>query len=152
MQITTTNTSPLGANGLYNGGPQVSPLDYPYLDLLVSSDQAGVLSVFESNSDGAVQVLAVMPVAANAPPAHLHIVLRGGEFYRVSYQNGAVAQTAFSLAITTLTGGATPTTDQRVQRLILRELRAISMLLISLKEPTSQAPNIPLGMDQITPA
>jgi hypothetical protein len=152
MQITTTITAPLGAGAIYNSGPAVTPLDFPYLAIVVSADQAGTLLVFDAGSDGSIEPLVTMPVIANAAPAFQWVVLRGAELYRVEYLNGATAQTAFALSIGTLTAGIPPSSDQRVQRLILRELRAISMLLAALKEPTSSTPNIPFGATQITPA
>lgn len=151
MQFLNNPASVLAAGGTYTDSRPTDP-DFPYLTIQVSSDVAGQLEITEweqtLGSDSTTNTIAIIPVRAGAPLAQFTVQLRQA-FWQIRYTNGATAQTQFTLNYGTSVQSVE--SDQRIQVLILRELRAISMLLTNLKEPTGTQVNIPLGFDQVSP-
>lgn len=155
MKTLQQTTTPLVANGVYASPwmDRAGSGDIPYITVSVLSDQAGSFLIYESetrsvNFTGAVDDFAV--VAGGTCLANIATVVSCNVNRRnvmVIYTNGATAQTSLTL---TVLGSAVPhiapvSPDWRALDLILRELRAHSLLLENLKSPSPTTVNIPYG-------
>jgi hypothetical protein len=141
------------------------PVDpqFPYATVQAASDQAGSLQIYESDQvDGSATPLGGMNVPATlvagviGAPNSVTVRLRA-LYWRVVYTNGATAQTLFSYnlfsSMIPADPGASAATAHanRTLDLILRELKAQSLLLMWLKDPLSVGPQFePFGLDDST--
>jgi len=147
MPTLTTNNALLAAGGVFNTGGQNTDPEYPYVTVLVSSDQNGSLSIYERGDGQELEEQTILnaAVAGGAVPALFNFPLRQ-QHWRIAYTNGATAQGAFSITYAN-NPLAADLSQANLLWLILKELRAHSMLLDALRGPSSVQVNVPYGVD-----
>jgi hypothetical protein len=165
MQTVFTSSTPLAAGAQFTSAWFQADPNFPFVTITAGSDVAGSLVLYESDNnpqqlgggDGSANVIAGLSVIGGLSPASQPVVAPvtlqapvRGLYWRVVYTNGPAVQTAFLLNL----NSSTVTTDTSTNRkldLLLREMRAHSMLLMYLKEPTgSIGANIPFGLGDLT--
>ncbi len=156
MQDLFTTSTPLGAGGVVASGWldfTAGAGDIPYIVVRSLADQAGSLAVIESETASSTEYGPVISPVTLANVPHFYAFTQSRKYLKITYTNGSVAQTSFSL---TISGSVEPNLltetirRARIDELILRELRIQSLLLLQLKEPTgTSAPNVPFGPNQM---
>lgn len=130
--------------------------DAPYFEIRVASDMSGTLLVYQSEAESLANdviggtVVPASPIAGQptAPRAALGIVNK--RYLKFVYTNGSAPQTVFNIQLTVAANPALVPNlglldTRRLLELILRELRAQSMILAAFKEPGPLTLNLPYG-------
>lgn len=155
-QSTVVVSNPLAANSWYASGLQRQELEFPYLTITIAADQPGTLYVSEQGDGGAAQTpTATIPIQPIGTPgvlgvARVFTVKIRQPYFSLRYVNGATTQQAFSLQWNTDLAAYDPV-EGRYLALILEELRTMSLLIASLKEPVMCQVNAPYGTDPQLP-
>ena len=145
MPTPVLNLTPLAANSIFTSGAQNVDVENPYVSVTVSSDQAGLLEIYEAGEGPQAPVKSISyPLAAGASlTVQIHTKQRR---WWLTYTNGATPQTRFSCLYFSQRSGE-KLTEENLLWLILKELRAHSMLLQALREPSAVGVNVPFGTD-----
>lgn len=144
-QVNTSTLVPLPANGAYSSGRQSANIEFPWVIVTLLSDQAGLLTISEmGDGSAAPEVVVSLPVAAGVPLFQSRMLRQ--QYFAITFTNGAIAEASLSLTWSTSPVSADPQ-PARLLWLILKELRAQSLLLQSLKEPSATQVNLPFGTD-----
>jgi hypothetical protein len=161
QSILNNNGVQLAANAVFSSGWLSNDPDCPNIAITVQSDQPGTLILFERTGDASVIQTLKVPISGGSganveggkqlvPATFLMPALRN-ESFLIQYINGNAATSQFSITYSSNGGGAGHIEDLRLLWMIVKELRAISVLIASLKEPVTAQVNIPYGPDPQIP-
>jgi len=147
MPIAVTGSmTPLAASGGYDSGIIRNDPESPNISVTVSADQSGTLYIQEFSQENGDPIPSLsIPIIGGASAAFVTYQVRQ-PFWKALYINGAMAQATFSLSFVADIPQNT-VSQANIMFLILKELRAISMLIANLKEPSGSQVNMDYGPD-----
>ena len=115
--------------------------DIPWVMVIVTADKGGSFQVFDSEALETQNQIGGSPVPAGNVPTGVAVPVNRAQV-QVKFTAGVIDS---ACSITLWAPNLVALSQLRILELILREMRANSLLLSTLKEPTPSTVNLPFG-------